>query len=484
MLCAGIDTSVILFWLPGDRIDYKGMYIISRGPFKAILHSEIYCLHRDNANLDFCTYLFYLLVLTSLHRSFLSFIKRIHKRFIMNRSRSLKHKIGTIQKAIRAEGFDGWLLYDFRKSNVFASQIMAIPSHLHRTRRTFYFIPARGTPQKLVHNIESGNLDHLPGKRRIYIGWRSLEEELARILIKAKKVAMEYSPRNALPYVSVVDAGIIELVKRAKVSVVSSANLIQRFEAVWSPGQYRKNKVVARHCLDIMHLAFEYIRTSLMAHRRITEYDVQEFIVGRFREHNLVTDYPPNCSVNANSANPHYEPTPESASRIMKGDFVLIDLWAKADTDDATYADITWVGYAGESVPPKYTKIFNIVRDARNAAFEFVKDALKTGKSIRGCDVDDVARHLIEQQGYGKYFIHRTGHSIGKALHDNGANLDNLETKDIRKIIPESSFTIEPGIYFPGDFGVRSEIDVFIEKTGKVVITAGPAQSEVIPILR
>jgi Xaa-Pro dipeptidase len=402
----------------------------------------------------------------------------------MKTSRSEKRRIAEIQKAIKAEGFDGWLLYDFRGSNHFASQIMAISAHLHRTRRTFYFIPAQGTPQKLVHNIESGNLDHLPGKKRIYIGWRSLEEQLARMLLKANRVAMEYSPRNALPYVSIVDAGIIELIRRARVSVVSSANLIQRFEAVWSPAQYRQNKTIAGYCLEIMHKAFEYIGRELMTDKSITEFDVQEFILDQFRKRSIVTDYPPNCSVNSNSANPHYEPTPVKALRIKKGDFILIDLWAKADDVNSTYADITWVGYAGEIVPKKYSKIFSIVKESRDAAFEFVKNAMKADKVIRGCDVDDVARGVIEKYGYGKYFIHRTGHSIGKTLHDNGANLDNLETKDIRRIIPESSFTIEPGIYFPGDFGIRSEIDVFVEKTGKVVVTAGPPQQEVIPILR
>jgi Xaa-Pro dipeptidase len=402
----------------------------------------------------------------------------------MKTSRSVKQRIADIQKAIKKEGFDGWLLYDFRGSNHFASQIMAIPAHLHRTRRTFYFIPAQGTPQKLVHNIESGNLDHLPGKKRIYIGWRSFEEHLARMLKKADKVAMEYSPRNALPYVSIVDAGIIELIRRARVSVVSSANLIQRFEAVWSSVQYRQNMTTARYCLEIMHKAFAYIGKELMTNRIITEFDVQEFILDQFKKRSLVTDYPPNCSINENSANPHYEPTPEKSLRIKEGDFILIDLWAKADDVNSTYSDITWVGYAGESVPKKYSKIFGIVKESRDAAFQIVKDAMKSGKLIRGCDVDDVARGVIEKHGYGRYFVHRTGHSIGKTLHDNGANLDNLETKDIRRIIPETSFTIEPGIYFPGKFGIRSEIDVFVEKTGKVVVTAGPPQQEVIPILR
>jgi len=398
-------------------------------------------------------------------------------------SQLLKSKIKKIQRAIRAEKIDGWLLYDFRGSNPFASGIMEIPAHMHCTRRMFYYIPAKGTPQKLVHNIESRNMDHLPGSKRIYISWRSLEDQLGSMLEKAGTIAMEYTPRNAIPYVSIVDAGMVELVKRQKVRIVSSANLVQRFEAVWTPKQYRENRKVARVCLATMHKAFAYIGRQVRARRRITEYDVQQFILKEFKKHKFVTDHPPNCSVNANAANPHYEPTEKINTPIEKGDFVLIDLWAKANDKEGVYSDITWTGYVGETVPDKYSKIFNIVREARDAALAFVEDAMKKKRTIRGCDVDDVARGVIEKSGYGKFFIHRTGHSIGKELHDNGAHLDNLETRDLREIIPETSFTIEPGIYLPGKFGIRSEIDVFVDKNRKVMITAGPAQTEVMPVL-
>jgi len=396
---------------------------------------------------------------------------------------SLKSKIQRIQKAIRTEGIHGWLLYDFRGSNPFATSVMEIPSHMHCTRRMFYYIPARGTPKKLVHNIEKYNLDHLPGTRQIYVGWKSLEEELAKLLNKANTIAMEYSPRNAIPYVSIVDAGMVELVKRQKVKIVSSADLVQRFEAVWTPKQYRDNKKVARYCLDTMHNAFAYIGKQVKARRKVTEYDVQQYIVKELKKRNYVFSHPPNCSVNANAANPHYEPTQKINSPINKGDFVLIDLWAKKDDKDGVYSDITWTGYVGESVPEKYTKIFTIVREARDKALSFVEDAMKNKRTIRGCDVDDVARKIIEKNGYGKYFIHRTGHSIGREMHDNGAHLDNLETRDLREIIPETSFTIEPGIYLPGKFGIRSEIDVFVDKNRKVTITTGPAQTEILPIL-
>ncbi len=397
---------------------------------------------------------------------------------------SLKSKIQRIQKAIRSEGIDGWLLYDFRGSNPFAKGVMEVPSHMHCTRRMFYYIPGRGNPRKLVHNIEKYNLDHLPGNRKIYVGWRSLEEQLGKLLNNAETIAMEYSPRNAIPYVSIVDAGMVELVKRQKVKIVSSANLVQRFEAVWSPKQFRENKKVARVCLDTMHKAFAFIGRQVKARRKVTEYDVQQFIEKELKRHKYVYSHPPNCSVNANAANPHYEPTKKINSPIKKGDFVLIDLWAKKDEKDGVYSDITWTGYVGDSVPEKYTKIFNIVREARDKAFTFVENTMHEKKTVRGCDVDDVARKVIENHGYGKYFIHRTGHSIGREMHDNGAHLDNLETRDLREIIPETSFTIEPGIYLPGKFGIRSEIDVFVDKNRKVMVTAGPAQTEVLALLR
>jgi len=402
----------------------------------------------------------------------------------MPEKESLKTKIKKIQKVIQTEGIDGWLLYDFRGSNPFAAGIMEIPSHIHCTRRMFYFIPARGTPQKLVHNIESRNLDHLPGKKRLYVKWKTLDEQLGSILVKADTIAMEYTPLNAIPYVSVVDAGTIELVKRQKVKIVSSANLIQRFDAVWSPWQYRENKKVARVCLDTMHAAFAFIGRRVKTGHRITEFDVQQFIMNVFKKHKFFTDHPPNCSVNANSANPHYEPTRNINTPIREGDFVLIDLWAKANNKDGVYSDITWTGYVGDIVPEKYTKIFRIVREARDKALSFVEEAMKKNQTIRGCDVDDAARAVIDKLGYGEFFIHRTGHSIGKMLHDNGAHLDNLETRDLREIIPETSFTIEPGIYLPGKFGIRSEIDVYINKNRKVILTAGPAQTEIVPILK
>jgi Xaa-Pro dipeptidase len=401
----------------------------------------------------------------------------------MPTTRALRLKIRKIQKAIHAERIDGWLLYDFRGSNPFASAVMEIPPHMHCTRRMFYYIPAKGAPQKLVHSIESRNMDHLPGTNRTYVSWRSLEEQLRQMLAKADKIAMEYTPRNAIPYVSIVDAGMIELVKRQRVRIVSSANLVQRFDAVWTAKQFNDNKKVARVCLDTMHKAFRFIGTQIKARKKITEYDVQQFILRELNKNKFVTDHPPNCSVNAHAADPHYEPTEKINTPVRKGDFVLIDLWAKANGNDGVYSDITWTGFVGGTIPGKYTDIFNIVRDARDAAFTFVQNAMRKKQTIRGCDIDDVARGVIEKSGYGKYFIHRTGHSIGKELHDNGAHLDNLETRDLREIIPETSFTIEPGIYLPGKFGIRSEINVFVKKNREVIITAGPAQTEVLPIL-
>jgi len=352
------------------------------------------------------------------------------------------------------------------------------------TRRFFYLIPANGEPQKLVHSIERWNLDHLPGDKTIYLSWQSLEEGLAKILTGLKTIAMEYSPGNAIPYISKVDAGTIEMVRKTGVNVVSSMNLTQYFEARWSEEAYKDNLETAKIMRSIVDKTFAYMKDKIVKKERITEYDVQQFMLKNFHDNNLITNEAPNCSVNANSGNPHYEPTKEVHSELHEGDFVLIDLWARKNKPGSTQNDITWVGYLGKEVPEKYTKIFNIVKGARDAAVDFLIKSFAEKKSVRGCDVDDVCRNYIKQHGYGDYFIHRTGHSITTDVHGSGVNIDNLETRDERLIIPEISFSIEPGIYFIGDFGVRSEIDVYITKNYEVVVTGEPRQQEVISILR
>lgn len=391
--------------------------------------------------------------------------------------------VDRIQETLRQEKIEGWLFYNFRGSNVFATRILNLPPHLTQTRRYYYLIPAKGTPRKLVHNIEQYNLDHLPGERKVYLSWQSLEEGLAWQLAGMSSVAMEYSPRNAIPYVSNVDAGTVELIRGTGVNIVSSANLVQYFEARWDHEQTKDNEKTATHLRQIVDLTFGFIKQRINAGTGTTEYDVQQYMLSEFRKRGIATQSDPNCSVNANSANPHYEPTKEIHSPVRKGDFVLIDLWAKTDKPRSVYADITWTGYVGETVPEEYRKVFEVVKGGRDAALNMVRSAFAAQKEICGYQVDDAARRFISEKGYGEYFIHRTGHSIGEEIHGNGANMDNLETRDERKLIPGTSFSIEPGIYLPGKFGIRSEIDVVISTSGEVIVTGSPMQESLVPIL-
>lgn len=393
-------------------------------------------------------------------------------------------RIEAIQKSLVAEKIDGWLMYDFWKRNEFAQRILEFPKHVLNTRRFFYLIPARGEPRKLVHSIERWNIDHLPGEKTIYLSWQSLEEGLKKILGGMKTVAMEYSPMNAIPYISKVDAGTVEAVRKTGVNIVSSMNLTQYFESRWTEEAFRDNLDTAKIMRGIVDEAFAFMKSMVSAGTRLTEYDVQQFMLDRFKSNGLVTNEAPNCSVNANSGNPHYEPTKDVHEELHQGDFVLIDLWAKKDKPGATYNDITWVGFLGKEVPEKYSKIFNIVRDARDASVRLLEESFAAGKTVRGCDVDAAARKVIDDAGFGEYFIHRTGHSITEDLHGSGANMDNLETKDERTVIPETGFSIEPGIYFMEDFGVRSEINAYISKERRVIIPGEPRQQDIVAILR
>jgi Xaa-Pro dipeptidase len=405
------------------------------------------------------------------------------KEIFMAPSKDYTGLIREIQNALQAEHIDGWLLYNFRDSNIFATRLLALPKHIMFTRRYFYYIPAQGEPRKLVHRIEEWNLDALPGGKSIYLSWRSLEEGLAQLLSGANHVAMEYSPRCAIPYVSTVDAGVVELVRGTGVDIVSSANLIQYFEARWDEGQWKDNMESAAHLYQIVDEAFGFIRRNIKSNTPITEYDVQQCMAAEFKKRGLITSSDPNCSVNANSANPHYEPTKEIHTQLRTGDYVLLDLWAKKNTPRSVYADITWMGFLGETVPDEFEKIFQIVKGGRDAALDFIRSSIPAGKIIHGYEVDDAARNYIAQHGYSEYFVHRTGHSIGEEVHGNGANMDNLETRDERTIIPQTSFSIEPGIYLRDRFGVRSEIDVYISKEKEVIVTGLPKQEKVVPIL-
>ncbi|MBI2877777.1 MAG: aminopeptidase P family protein [Candidatus Tectomicrobia bacterium] len=394
----------------------------------------------------------------------------------------MSDRILQIQQALRETQLDGWLFYSFRESDPLAYRILRLDPGGIATRRWYYLIPAQGEPVKLVHRIESHSLDGLPGRKLLYLSWQEQREGLRVLLEGRGRVAMQYSPENALPYISRVDAGTVELVRRLGPEVVSSADLVQCFEAVWSPGQLASHQEAAAALRRIVDRAFQQIRTAQLAGGELTEHDLQQFLLSLFRAEGLTTAEPPIVAVGPHSADPHYAPLPEGSSRVRAGELVLLDLWARKAEADSIYADITWTGYVGASVPEEYRRVFEVVRGARDAALELVRRSIAEGTSLCGWQVDDVARQVIAQAGYGDHFIHRTGHSIGEEDHGNGANLDNLETHDERRIIPHTGFSIEPGIYLEGRFGIRSEIDVYVGE-GEVLVTGQPIQTEVIPIL-
>jgi Xaa-Pro dipeptidase len=399
-------------------------------------------------------------------------------------------RVNEIQSALREAGLDGWLFYDFRGSDPLAYRILKLDTHGITSRRWFYYIPATGEPVKIVHSIERDKLDSLPGRKMVFLPWQQLQSHVREALTSgssgsspAKRIAMQYTPENAIPYVSRVDAGTIELVRSFGVAPESSADLVQRFEAVWTDDQLQSHIRAADNIHNIIQEAFAEIGRRMRADEPTTEYDIQQFMVRRFDEEGMTCDGDhPIVSVNGNSAIPHYGPTREVFSPIRRGDFVLLDVWAKLNSPGAVYADQTWTGFVGETIPEKYTRIFNIVRDARDAAVAYVVENFTAGREIKGADVDDVSRKVIVDAGYGAQFLHRTGHSIGEEVHGNGANIDNLETRDSRKIIPRTCFSIEPGIYLEGDFGVRSELDVYVSDT-EAYPTGQPVQRDLVAIL-
>jgi len=387
-----------------------------------------------------------------------------------------------IQKKLREYRLDGWLVYNFRGANPFATKILDMASGKLSSRRYFYYIPATGTPQKLVHSIEQYDLDHLPGEKIIYNQWTTLHAGVKKVLSGAVNVCMEYSPNNDIPYLSKVDAGTVEFIRTFGVNVVSSGDIVQFFEARWSDSQYADAQDTANILLKTVDKAFEFIGEKLRGGATVSEYDVQQLIMREFEKHELTTYAPANCSVNGNGANPHYDPSAEHSAVIKKGDYILIDWWAKKKKAGSVYADFTWVGYAGADIPKKYQEVFSIVKGSRDAAVEFLKAEFSAGRKVRGCDVDDVTRNYINQRGYGQYFVHRTGHNIGEEVHGNGAHIDNFETMDVREIIPETCFSIEPGIYLPDEFGIRLEIDIYISKTKEVLLLGNRYQHEIVAI--
>jgi len=376
-----------------------------------------------------------------------------------------------IQNELREQGLGGWLFYDVFHRDPLAYRVLGLEAGLV-TRRWYYFIPAQGEPQKLVHRIESSRLDGLRGGRRLYASWEEQRAGLKEILGSAQRIAMQYSPLNAIPYVSLVDAGTVELVRSLGREVVSSADLVQRFEARWSAEQLAMHQTAGRLVDEIMAATFGHIGEELRAGKKLTEYDLQQWILEQFAGRGLVTEDPPIVAVNANSANPHYEPQAGRSHEIRPGAWVLLDLWAKLQKPKAVYYDITWVGCVSPKPTARQQEIFSIVQEARDRAVRAVGEARRRGEKLCGFAVDDVARGHIRACGYADYFIHRTGHSIGTEIHSTGANMDNLETHDDREILPGTCFSIEPGIYLP-EFGVRLEVNVYADEqdarpTGRV----------------
>jgi Xaa-Pro dipeptidase len=382
-----------------------------------------------------------------------------------------------IQEALRERGFDAWLFCDHHHRDPIAYRVLGLPESLHVTRRWFYLIPAQDEPAKLVHRIEPGQLDALPGRADAYSAWPELWEKLKAMLAPYRRVAMQYSPNNLIPVISLVDAGTVELVRSFGKEVVSSGDLVARFEAAWSEEQIQSH-FEARDAIDrIMAAAFQEIGRRARSAGGADEYAIQQWILEAFGREGLVTSDPPIVGVNANSGNPHYEPRAESSAPMREGDFILLDVWGKKDRPGAVYYDVTWSGFVGKSPSDRQREVFGIVAGARDAAVSAVQQAVSSGRKIAGWQVDDAARGHIEKAGYAQYFVHRTGHSIGTEVHANGANMDNLETRDEREIIPNTCFSVEPGIYLP-EFGVRSEVNVLV-RAGKAEVT-GRVQKEIV----
>lgn len=394
---------------------------------------------------------------------------------------AMQQRISEIQQALCDAEIDGWLFYDFRGSDPLAYRILQLDPALHVTRRWYYWIPAQGIPVKLLHRIEPHVLDTLPGQTDYYVSWEQQRQILARLLAGGLRVAMQYSPLNALPYVSRVDAGTIELIRSYDVEVVSAADLIQTFEARWTDRQLESHQFAATALRRIVDQTFGHVHDTIMQGRRLTEYEVQQFILTRIRDAGMVTSSAPIAAVNAHSADPHYGPSETGSSDVVRDALLLIDLWAKRAEPGSVYADITWTCYAGSTVPVRHREIFDLVRQGRDAALTYVQREIAAGHRPFGWEADDACRQVIQRGGYGDQFVHRTGHSIGEEVHGNGANIDSLETRDSRRLMPRTCFSIEPGIYLPGEFGIRSELDVYLTEREALVFGL-PLQNEIVPL--
>lgn len=383
-----------------------------------------------------------------------------------------------LQSALRERKVDAWLFYDHHHRDPIAYRVLDLRPELMVTRRWYYLVPANREPQKLVHRIEAGHLDSLPGAKHLYSSWQELQTELQKMVTPYRNIAMQYSPQNQIPYVGLVDAGTVELLRTFGVNIVSSGDLVSQFEAVLSDEQIASH-FAARDAIDrITAEAFKEIGRRVR-NGGVTEFDIAQWITEAFRRENLLTQDTPIVGVNAHSGDPHYEPRAEHSEKMREGDFVLIDLWGKQKTPGACFYDITWTGFIGQNPGERHREIFSIVRDARKLGCDTVKKAFAEGRKIAGWEVDRAVRDFIREKGFGDYFVHRTGHNISAAIHGNGANIDNFETKDEREILPNTCFSIEPGIYLP-EFGVRSEVNMITRPT-KAEVT-GREQEELVLI--
>jgi Xaa-Pro aminopeptidase len=389
--------------------------------------------------------------------------------------------LAAVQQALQEFGCDAWLLYDFRGSNPLARRVLGLDNQTPTSRRWFYLVPRQGEPVKLVHRIEAGVLDLLPGRKKVYLRWQELEASLEELLQGIRRLALEYSPGGVNPYISRVDAGTADLIRRFGVEPVSSGDLVQQFEALWDEEQWQMHREAERHTRSAFQRAFRFVVERVRQGRPARESEVISLILEHFRDHGLTTYHPPIVAVGPHSGDPHYETTPATDVPINPGDFLLVDLWARLDRPRAVYSDLTQVAYVGDEVPGRYEEVFRIVAAARDAGIAFVREAFAAGRPIQGWEVDRAVRQVIERHGYGEAFCHRTGHSIGQETHGNGANMDDLEIHETRRVLPRSCFSIEPGIYL-ADFGVRSEVNVFIGGDGQVHVT-GDLQDRVWPLL-
>ena len=387
-------------------------------------------------------------------------------------------KLEALQSALRERNLDGWLFYDHHHRDPIAYRVLGLPEKLMVTRRWFYLIPAEGEPRKLVHKIESGHLDSLPGTKQSYSAWPELFDGIKQMLSSSRDIAMQYSPNNGVFTLSLVDGGTIELIRGMGKNVVSSGDLVALFEATWTDEQIQSH-FAARDAIDaITAAAFQEIGRRAR-NGGTNEYEMQQWILEGFRREHLTAADPPVVAVNANSGNPHYGPEQATAAPIREGDWVLLDIWGKKNVPNSVYYDITWTGFIGKAVPDRIQEIFQVVRAARDAGIRFVEDSIAGGKQISGWQVDDPVRETITKAGYGKYFVHRTGHSIATDVHGNGPNMDNLEVHDERRILPNSCFSIEPGIYL-AEFGVRSEVNMLVHSKSAEV--TGRMQKEIVLI--